>query len=270
MDKTVTERIEAIRHAGIIIGPALDKVLKRIKPGVTELELDAFIDRYITKHGACPGFKKVPGYKHAICACTNDVVVHGIPTKRVLKEGDSICIDTGAFYNGYHTDTAETIKVGGQIVDTYEPEDEVDEYFVTIKRAMWRGIAKAVAGNRVGDISKAIQDTVEGKGYSVVPHLIGHGVGKTLHEKPDIPGILMSPIEKTPVLKAGMTLAIEVISTMGEPDVEYASDDGWAIVSSDGSLSAVFERTILVTDKEPEILTRLPSDTITQPKALEK
>ncbi len=268
MDKKIEQKIEAMTKAGNILGAAMDEVLKQAQPGVTELELDKIVDTFITKNGGFPGFKKVPGYKHAICACTNDVVVHGIPKNRVLQEGDSICIDTGVYVDGYHTDMGETIKIGGKIVDTVNEEDEVGKFFSVGKRTMWRAIEQALPGNRVGHISQVIQENVEGAGYSVVRNLVGHGVGKTLHEKPEIPGILSQPIEKTPVIKAGMTLAIEVIYNMGEPDVEYEGEDGWTIVTADGSLSAVFERTILVSDEGPILLTKLPSDEITRTLAL--
>lgn len=268
MAKELEKKIEAMSKAGQILGEALDHVLKHAKPGVTELELNNLVDKFITDKGGFPGFKKVPGYKHAICACTNDVVVHGIPTERVLNEGDSICIDTGVYLDGYHTDMGETIKIGGSVVDTVEDNDEVGKFLSVGKRTMWKAIEQAVPGKRVGHISEIIQKSVEGAGYSVVRNLVGHGVGKTLHEKPEIPGILMQEIEKTPLIKSGMTLAIEVIYNMGDPDVEYEGEDGWTIVTSDGSLSAVFERTILVGDDGPILLTKLSSDEATRNLAL--
>lgn len=268
MANELEQKIEAMSKAGEILGDALQEALLHAKPGVTELELNDIVDAYIVKKGGYPGFKKVPGYKHAICACTNDVVVHGIPKKRVLKEGDSICIDTGVYLDGYHTDMGETIKIGGSIVDTEEDTDEVGKFFSIGKRTMWKAIEQAVVGNRVGHISKVIQDSIEGAGFSVVKNLVGHGVGKTLHEKPEIPGLLLQPIEKTPVIKDGMTLAIEVIYNMGGPEVEYEGEDGWTIVTADGSLSAVFERTILVSKNGPILLTKLPSDELTRGMAL--
>lgn len=268
MATELEQKIEAMSKAGQILGDALDEVLKHAKPGVTELELNNIVDSFITKRGGYPGFKKVPGYKHAICACTNDVVVHGIPTDRVLKEGDSICIDTGVFLDGYHTDMGETIKIGGDIVDTVEDSDELGKFLSLGKQTMWKAIEQAVPGNRIGHISQVIQAGVEGAGYSVVKNLVGHGVGKTLHEKPEIPGLLLDPIEKTPVIKTGMTLAIEVIYNMGGPEVEYEGEDGWSIVTSDGSVSAVFERTILVSENGPILLTKLPSDELTRGMAL--
>ncbi|HRN96753.1 MAG TPA: type I methionyl aminopeptidase [Candidatus Levybacteria bacterium] len=268
MANELEQKIEAMSRAGVILGGALDEVLTHAKPGVTELELNDIVDKYITKNGGYPGFKKVPGYKHAICACTNEVVVHGIPKKRVLKKGDIICIDTGVFVDGYHTDMGETIKIGEKIVDTVSDTDKVGIFLSVGKQTMWKAIEQAIPGNRVGHISQVIQEAVEGAGYSVVKNLVGHGVGKTLHEKPEIPGILMGSIEKTPIIKDGMTLAIEVIYNMGGPSVEYDGTDGWTIVTSDGSLSAVFERTILVSENGPILLTKLHSDELTRRLAL--
>jgi methionyl aminopeptidase len=260
MDRQLEQKIEAMSKAGVILGNALDHVLTQIKPGITELEINDLADRYIVENGGFPGFKKVPGYKHAICACTNEVVVHGIPTKRVLEAGDVINIDCGVFLDGYHTDMGETIKVGSPIVDTTKGTDDIDTFLSVGKRAMWKAIEQATVGNRIGNISKVIQDEVTGAGYSVVKNLIGHGVGKSLHEKPDIPGILNSPIEKTPLIKSGMTLAIEVIYNKGTADVEYKGADGWSIVTADGEKSAVFERTILTAPDGPILLTKLESD----------
>jgi methionyl aminopeptidase len=268
MEKELERKIEAMSTAGAILGNALDEALIHAKPGITEIELNDIVDSFITKNGGYPGFKKVPGYKHAICACTNEVIVHGIPKKRVLEEGDSICIDTGVFLDGYHTDMGETIKIGGKIVDTEKDTDEVGKFFSVGKQAMWRAIEQAVPGNRIGHISQVIQTAVEGAGYSVVKELVGHGVGKTLHEKPEIPGLLLRPIDKTPIIKSGMTLAIEVIYTMGGSAIEYAGRDGWTISTADKSLSAVFERTILVSDEGPILLTQLASDELTRGLAL--
>lgn len=255
MENELQEKLKAIRHSGEILGDALYETLNQVKPGVTELELNNFADKYIVDQGGYPGFKKVPGYKHALCVATNDVVVHGIPKKRKLTSGDIICLDLGVYYGGYHTDMAETKFVG-----VAEVPKEIKKFLTTGKQAMWDGIAQALPGNRVGHISQAIQKKVEREGYSVVPNLVGHGVGKTLHEKPEIPGILMRPIEKTPLLKPGMTIAIEVIYNMGGPDVAYDGSDDWTIVTVDGSLSAVFERSLEITEKGYKLLTRLPDD----------
>ena len=253
------KQITAQKKAGDILGRGLEATLFQIKPGITEIALNDFFEEYITKRGGFPGFKKVPGYKHAICVATNDVVVHGIPGKRVLKENDIICIDAGVYMDGYHTDMGETVKVLSSKLKIKSSDDEIDKFLRVGKQTMFAAIAQARIGNRTGHISKVIQEGVEGKGYSVVRSLIGHGVGKTLHEKPEIPGVLHGKIESTAEITLGMTLAIEVIYAKGQPDVVYG-DDGWTIKTKDGSISAVFERTVLVTKNGPEIITRMSSD----------
>ncbi|MEX2007249.1 MAG: type I methionyl aminopeptidase [Candidatus Levyibacteriota bacterium] len=242
------KEIEEMRRGGKILAEALFETLKRVAPGVSELELDKLAEELIVKKGGQPGFKRVDGYKHTICISVNSVVVHGIPCSYKIKEGDVVGIDCGVFYNGFNTDMAETIAVG-------EIGEEVRKFLETGKRALEEGIKQAKSGNRVGHISKAIQDTVEGAGYSIVESLVGHGVGKDLHEDPEIPGFLVGEIEKKPVLKEGMTIAIEVIYNMGKKDVVYRGDDQWTIKTEDNSLSGLFERTVAVTNKEPIILT---------------
>ena len=237
-------------------------------PGISEIELDSLAEKLIVGRGAKPGFKLVPGYRHTICISANDVVVHGIPTSRTLEAGDIVGIDCGVYLEGYHTDMAETIRVSNQKSTPIksgsklrtDKEIKVDKFLEIGKRAMFAGIEEARSGNRVGHISRAIQDIVEGSGYSVVRSLVGHGVGKKLHEAPEIPGYLSQPFEKTPLLKLGQTLAVEVIYNMGKPDVEYSSNDDWTISTADGSLSGLFERTILITEDGPRVLTPLKGD----------
>ncbi len=243
--------IEKMREGGKILGFALSEVLKQAKPGVTELELDKLAEKLITEKGAQPGFKKVQGYKNTICISTNNVVVHGVPSSYVLREGDVVGIDCGAFYKGFHTDMSQSIIVGEK------KDPQISKFLKTGELALTHAIKEAVEGNRIGNISEVIQDMVEAGGYSVVKSLIGHGVGKQLHEEPEIPGYLGDKIEKTPLIKNGMTLAIEVIYNMGKDSVVYANKDGWTISTKDGSLSGLFERTIAVTDKNPEVLTKL-------------
>ena len=232
------------------MGDALSQVVRSVKPGVSELELDRLADDLITKRRAIPGFKKVQGYKHATCISTNNVVVHGVPTDYVLKEGDIIGIDCGVFYKGFHTDMSHTVAVGGA-------NQKTKDFLRIGDKALNQSIKQAVPGNRIGNISLEIEEMIEGSSYSVVKSLIGHGVGRLLHEEPEIPGYLASEIEKTSKIKAGMALAIEVIYNMGKEDVVYANKDGWTISTKDGSLSAVFERTIAVGENGPEVLTKL-------------
>lgn len=247
------KEIESMKKGGHMLAIALEKSLQAAKPGVTEGELDKIAEASMREQGGEPGFMKVPGYRNSICTATNEVIVHGIPGKYVLKDGDILCIDAGVYLNGLHTDMADTIIVGD---DSLVP-DEVKEFLVIGKKALDEGIKAAVGGNRVGHISKAIQDIVEVQGgYSIVRSLVGHGVGRELHEPPEVPGFLDKPIAKTPELVPGMTIAVEVIYAMGGPEVTYANDDGWTIKTSDDSVSAVFERSILITKGDPVILTR--------------
>lgn len=258
--KTPAE-IETMRIGGKILSDVLWEVMAAAKPGVSELELDSLAERRIRERGGEPGFMKVPGYHHTVCFCTNEVVVHGIPSDYRLKAGDVVCIDCGVFYGGFHTDMAETIVVQsaeGEGLPAGKAGQSVEKkkFLDTGKRALEAGIAQATLGNRIGHISRAIQDIVEKDGgYSIIRTLVGHGVGKELHEPPEVPGFLDRAVEKTPLLKTGMTLAIEVIYTMGGPEVVYKGNDDWTIISKDGSLSSVFERTIVIAEQGPEILT---------------
>lgn len=249
------EEIEIMRTGGKILAEVLFETLAQIKPGMTEIEVDKIADDLIVKKGGFPGFKKVRGYHHATCISTNDVVVHGIPSNRVLEEGDIIGVDCGVLYKGFNTDMAQTIRVGGN--NKSDNNSEIDKFLKIGEEALFEAIKVAVEGNRIGDVSKKIQDIVEKQaGYSVVRSLIGHGVGKKLHEDPEVPGYLDRRIEKTPKIIQGMTFAVEIIYNMGRPDVMYSGEDGWTISSADGSLSGLFERTIAITDKGTEILTK--------------
>ena len=252
-----SEEIEIMRAGGKILAEVLFEVLSHAKAGVSEMELDQLAEKLILEKGGEPGFKKVKGYKHAICISTNDVVVHGVPTDYTLKEGDTVGIDCGVYYRGFYTDMAQTLRVKNQKSKIKNQNyDAVDKFLQTGEKAMWEGIRAAKVGQRVGDISKAIQTIVEGQGYSVVRSLIGHGVGRKLHEDPEVPGFLGVPIFQTPLLKEGMTIAIEAIYNMGKSDVVYSNGDGWTIKSKDGSLSGLFERTIAITKNGPLILTK--------------
>jgi|SRR5581483_1363348 len=242
------EEINAMQEGGKILSDVLWKVIEKVKPGISEIELDSIAYQLIKKSGAEPAFMRVKGYKHTICTSTNDVVVHGIPGKYILKEGDIIGIDCGVYFKGLNTDMSETVGVG-------KINPQLEKFLQVGKLALEMAVAEAHLGNRVGHISKTIQEIVEGSSYSVVHNLIGHGVGKELHEDPEIPGILFDNLKSTPILKNGMTLAIEVIYNIGDPQVEYALNDGWTIKTKDKSMSAVFERSVAVGQYEPIILT---------------
>lgn len=255
IDDKTRKKIEAMREAGKILGEVLQEVVRAVKPGITEIELDRLAERLILEKGGEPGFKKVEGYQHTICISTNDVVVHGIPKERVLQEGDIIGIDCGVYLNGFHTDMAETVIVG----KTTNPE--ITKFLERGKKAMYEGIRQAKAGRRVGNISQAMQEQIEHiGGYSVVRSLVGHGVGKELHEDPEIPGYLEREIRSTPTLHEGMTIAVEIIYNMGKADVQYDGSDDWTISSTDRSLAGLFERTILVTSEGPELITLFPGE----------
>lgn len=244
------EEIEIMEIGGKILSEALWEVAKNIRPGISELELDALAEKIIIEKGGEPGFKKVPGYKHTICISTNDIVVHGVPTDYKLKEGDVVGIDCGVFYKGFHTDMSET-AIAGKTQDS-----KVTNFLNIGKNALNEAIKQAKVGNHVGDISKTIQDIVEVKNsYSVVRSLVGHGVGKDLHEDPEIPGFLTEKIENTPILKVGMVIAVEVIYNMGGHELVFANQDGWTLKTEDGSISGLFERTLTITENGPLILT---------------
>lgn len=250
--------IEIMKTGGHMLAEVLSAVMDAIKPGVTELELDQLAERLIREKGGEPGFKKVKGYHHTICMSTNDVVVHGIPGGYAFQEGDVVGVDCGVYYKGFHTDAAETIRVSAPRTRNQESrtaKDDIDRFLEVGKIALNEGIAQAIVGNRVGHISQVIQAIVEKEnGYSIVRSLIGHGVGRELHEEPEVPGYLVGKIEKTPLLQAGMTIAVEVIYNLGKKDVSLDSD-GWTIRTSDGSVAGLFERTIVITENGPIILT---------------
>ena len=251
----IPSEIEKMKKGGKILAEVLKEVLDHAKVGVSELELDELAEKLTMEKGGEPGFKKVEGYKHTLCISTNDVVVHGIPTSYKLRQGDVVGIDCGVYYEGFHTDAAQTIRIKDKGLRM--KEDDIDRFLETGKKALSETIRVAKIGNRIGHISQTIQTIVEGAGYSVVRSLIGHGVGKELHEEPEVPGFLDGPILKTPLLKIGMTIAIEVIYNMGKSEVVYSSGDGWTIKTKDGSLSGLFERTIAITQNDPLVLTKV-------------
>jgi len=243
--KSKTE-IEKMRVAGKITGDALKEIEKHIKPGVSTLELDKIAFDFIKKHGATPSFLHYNGFPGSICASPNSWVVHGIPSKNVvLKEGDIISIDMGAQKDGYHGDAARTYAVGAI-------SDEAKRLIEVTKQSFFEGIKYATHGAKLGDVSAAIQEYVEKNGFSVVRDLVGHGIGKNLHEDPNVPNY--GHKGKGLRLAAGMTLAVEPMVNAGDYDVVVLDDD-WTVETEDGSLSAHYENTILITKGECEILT---------------
>ncbi len=253
IDIKTPQEIKLMQQGGRILAEVLNSTLGHAKTGVSELELDKLAERLILEKGGEPGFKKVKGYNYTICVSTNDVVVHGVPTNYKLKAGDVIGIDCGVYYKGFHTDMAQTVRIKDE--GLMIKNDEVNRFLETGKKALNEAIRVAKTGNRIGHISQTIQKIVEGAGYSAVRSLIGHGVGKNLHEEPEVPGFLDMPVNKTPLLEEGMTIAVEVIYNMGKKDVVYSGNDGWTIKTKDGSLSGLFERSILIAKDCPVILT---------------
>lgn len=238
--------IEKMRLAGRITGDVLKEIEKHIKPGISTKQLDKIAHNYIVSKGATPSFLNYNGFPGSICASRNDEVVHGIPSKDiVLKEGDIISVDVGAYIDGFHGDAARTFAVG-------EISDEAKRLIEVTKQSFFEGIKKAVHGAKLGDVSATIQEYVESNGFSVVRKLVGHGIGRSLHEDPNVPNY--GKAGKGVKLAAGMTLAIEPMVNAGEYDV-CVLDDDWTVVTEDGSLSAHYENTILITKDGCEILT---------------
>lgn len=235
-----------MRDAGRIVALTLRELEKVIKPGVTTGELDAIAEAFIRRQGAEPAFKGLYGYPASICASVNEQVVHGIPGARRLQEGDIVSIDVGTVLNGYCGDGAATFPVG-TISSTAAALLRVTE------EALGKGIEQAVAGNRLSDISHAIQQWVEDHGFSVVRDFVGHGIGRKMHEEPQVPNF--GPPGRGPRLEAGMTLAIEPMVNEGSYEVQVL-EDNWTVVTRDGKLSAHFEHTVAVRDGAAEILTR--------------
>jgi methionyl aminopeptidase len=237
--------LDAMRPAGTVAAKVLEDVANFIQPGVTTCDIDNFAAERIKSYGAKSaflGYRKYPCY---LCISVNEQVVHGLAGNRRVEFGDIISLDCGVVYNGFIGDTARTVAVGGCGVAAQRLMDVTEH-------ALYEGIAQAIPGNRVVDISRAIQKYVEGNGYSVVREFVGHGVGRSMHEDPQIPNFVEG--KSSPKLRAGMTLAIEPMVNAGRAEVQILKD-GWTVVTKDGSLSAHFEHTILVTETEPEILT---------------
>ena len=212
------------------------------------MDIEKRANEFIQKAGAIASFSTVPGYKWATCLNVNEVVVHGIPSPYILKDGDLLTIDIGLIYKGFHTDTAGTKTIG--------PSKKHEKFLEVGRLALQRGIKAATVGNRVGDISKVVQETIEGAGYSIVKSLVGHGVGRELHEEPQIPNYLRGTIENTLPLKQGMTIAIEPIYAEGRGEIVYENNDGWTLASRDRSLTSVFEHSLAITASGPVVLTK--------------
>jgi len=243
--------IELMKKAGEIVGIVLNKLEEIVKPGITTMELDSIVEKMIRDYGAIPSFKGFKGYPGAIdfpgsiCASLNDEIVHGFPSLKELKDGDIISIDVGAQLNGFHGDAARTFPVGNV-------SDEAKRLIAVTKQSFFEGIKHAVVGNRIIDISAGVQDYVEKNGFSVVREFVGHGIGREMHESPEVPNYRTR--NRGPRLEEGMTIAVEPMVNVGDYNIKMLSNK-WTVVTQDGSLSAHYENSIAITGQDPFILT---------------
>ena len=238
------EEVELIRLSSLLVGRTLAQVAARVQPGVTTLALDAVAEEFIRDHGAEPGFKGYGGFPSSLCTSVNEAVVHGIPNDTPLQEGDIVSVDCGVLMNGFYGDSAYTFAVG-------EVSEEVQRLLDTTKACLDLAIEQAVVGKRIGDIGHACQQHAEGQGYGVVRELVGHGLGRDLHEAPEVPNY--GRRGNGPKLMDGMVLAIEPMINLGGREVGQA-EDGWTIVTRDGKVSAHFEHDVVVRQGKADVL----------------
>jgi methionyl aminopeptidase len=237
--------IETMSRAGRVVAQTLERLGELAEPGVTTADLDSAAEEFIRSQGGVPTFKGYRGFPAAICTSPNSMVVHGIPGTYTLEDGDLISVDVGVTLDGFVADSASTFPVG-------DVDQDAERLLAVCREALAAGIAEARAGNHVQDISAAVQRTTEEAGFSVVRSLVGHGIGRSMHEEPQVPNF--GEPGRGPLLQPGMTLAIEPMINAGGPDV-WMADDRWSISTNDGSLSAHFEHTVAVTDNGPLVLT---------------
>jgi methionyl aminopeptidase len=241
------EEIARMRKAGRIVAGTIDRVVAAVRPGIATADLDAVAEAYIDEQGAIPSFKGYKGYPASICASINEEVVHGIPSpKRLLAEGDILSLDFGAIWEGFHADSALTMFVGDP------PSAEAEKLVRVTEEALEAGISQIVAGARLSDVGAAVQQVAEGAGFSVVREYVGHGIGRNLHEDPQIPNY--GEPGRGPLIKPGLVVAVEPMVNIGGWETRVLADD-WTVVTEDGSLSAHFEHTIAVTEDGREVLT---------------
>ncbi len=244
--KKSADEIDKMRTAGKVCAKVFEEVEPLLKPGTKTKDIDALVEKVIRSEGCVPSFKGYRGFPGSACISLNEEIVHGIPGRRKLREGDLVKLDVGAIYEGFHADTAWTFYVGD------EPPPAVEKLMRTTEDSLWAGIGAARAGNRVGDIGHAVQEVAEAAGFSVVREYVGHAVGRELHEDLQIPNY--GPAGRGPVLEEGMTLALEPMVNVGDWRTEVLDDD-WTVVTADGALSAHYEHTIAVQDGEALVLT---------------
>jgi len=238
------EEVELMRVSNLIVSRTLAEIAKNIKPGVTTIQLDKIAETFIRDHGAVPTFLGYEGFPNSLCISVNDQVVHGIPSDYELQEGDIVSVDCGAEKDGFHGDSCYTFCVG-------EVSEEIRKLLRTTKEALYEGIKNAVEGKRIGDISNAIQTYCEDRGYSVVREMVGHGIGRKMHEKPEVPNF--GKKGSGPQLKSGMTIAIEPMINMGKRNI-YIEKDGWTARTQDKKPSAHFEHTVVIRKGQADIL----------------
>jgi methionyl aminopeptidase len=241
--------LDVLRRSNRLVAEALLELSRRVKPGVTTLELDRVAEAYLRARGAEPAFKGYRNYPYTLCASVNEAIVHGFPSERRLAEGDILSLDMGAVVDGYYGDAAVTLPVG-------RIAPEAERLLRVTRECLDRAVAAARRGARLADVSQAVQAHAEAHGFSVVRTFVGHGIGKGLHEAPQIPNFVEPGQGRGPVLKAGMVLAIEPMVTAGRPDVRVLEDQ-WTAVTADGSLAAHFEHTVAITENGTEVLTAL-------------
>ena len=239
------EEIDLIRESSLLVAKTHAEISKLIRPGVTTFQLDAIAEEFIRDNGGIPAFKDYNGFPNTLCASLNEQVVHGIPNKKILINGDIISIDCGVYMNGYYGDSAYTYPVG-------EVSSEIESLLKRTKKSLYMGISQAISGNRIGDVSFAIQSYVEQFGYGVVREMVGHGIGENLHELPQVPNYGKRGVGIK--LKEGMVIAIEPMINLGSRKIKQLSD-GWTIVTADNKYSAHFEHTVVVRKGKAEILT---------------
>lgn len=238
------EEIELIRESSLLVGKTIAEVAKSIKPGVTTLQLDSIAEQFIKDQNAKPSFLGYSGFPNSLCISVNDVVVHGIPSKYVIKEGDIISVDCGVFKNGFHGDSAYSFAVG-------EVGEDKRKLLAVTLESLLKGIEKVKVGNRIGDVSFAVQQHAEANGYGVVRELVGHGLGKDLHEKPEVPNF--GKQGRGQKILEGLVIAIEPMINMGTKNVVH-ENDGWTIRTQDRKVSAHFEHTVAVTSNGVDVL----------------
>lgn len=243
--------IAVMTEGGKRLAEVRDALAASVMPGMKTIEIDKLATELIKKLGGKASFAMVPGYKHATCINVNDEVVHAIPGSRVIQSGDVVGIDVGIFYKGFHTDTAVSVLAGKQ-----SGKSKAQKFLEVGKQGLLNAIDQARPGNRIADISKAMESAIRKGGYSPVKALTGHGVGKNLHEEPPIPCFSVGSYAQSPKIVPGMVLAIEIMYNMGESEVMYKNTDGWTITTADGTISGLFEETVAVTKDGPVVLTQ--------------